>query len=400
MKRFGLLLATRRYWPLPGGWETVWAQLLDELVRRGHSATVVTPAWHDDWPRETLQTGVRIVRLQAPVGGGYEAYRYLKRLTQEVRRLRGSFDAALVAGMRGDAYAMVGEGRRTGFPTLLVPERPGLRGDCHWQIESRCGPRVKRRCYQAQAYLAATPLVERELIAAGFARSRIHRATFGLKLPTPTTRVARLDARRNLAQADPSLHLGDEQPLVVYVGRLRMGKGLDLLLGAWRDVAARHPTACLWLVGEGPDAAALRERTFELGIVSTVRICGAFDDADDVYRAADVAVCPALEDGPAVGLLEAAAYGLPVVASDVATHGDLLAAGREAMLYPRHDVSALGEVLSQTLAELIGKSPSLIAQTGAARTRVEQDYSITRMADDFERRIADCLTPHDAGGRA
>jgi glycosyltransferase involved in cell wall biosynthesis len=382
---FGVLLATRRYWPLPGGWENVWARLLGEMVRRGHTATVLTPAWQRDWPDETIRGGVRIVRLRPPGRGGQEELRYLRRLALALRRLRPAYDVAIAAGLRGDAYASLGETKRSAFPVVLVPEQPGLAGDCHWQIESCCGPRAKRRCYQAAGYAAATPLIERELIAAGYARSRIRPVTLGVPLPTPTTLDLRRDARRSLAQADPALALQDDERLVVYVGRLRMNKGLETLLAAWRSVVATQGNVKLWFVGEGPDAGPLRERTFELGLISSVRLTGAFDDVDDIWRAADVAVCPTHDDGPAMALREAASYGLPIVASDVVTHRDLLDDGIDMVSYPRRDAGALAAALMQTLNE-----PEPARARGAkARDHILRQFTVERMTDDFERLLSE-----------
>ena len=71
MKPAGLLLVTRRYWPMPGGWEKVWTRLLGELARRGRNAIVLTPRQQTDWPAETIHNGVRIVRLPPPARGGW-----------------------------------------------------------------------------------------------------------------------------------------------------------------------------------------------------------------------------------------------------------------------------------------------------------------------------------------
>lgn len=387
MSRSGVLLVTRRYWPLPGGWEKVWSRLLDELARRGHHTTVLTPQWQADWPDETLHGAVRIVRLPPPQRGRWGEIRYLSQLTKEVVRLRSEFDVLLTAGLRGDAYAMVGAGRKHRFPVVLVAEQPGLRGDCHWQLEAACGSRIKKRCYQAQSYPAATPLIERELIAAGYARSRIRPIPLGVPPAEVPSAAARREARRALAQADPALALGDDEPLVVCIGRLRLGKGLDTLLAAWRQTAQVIPRATLWLVGEGPDADYLRERIVEFDLTTRVRLTGAFDDVDDVYRSADVAVFPALEDGPAVGLLEAASYGLPIVASDVVTHRERLDDQVEALVYPRRDAEALATSLGTLLrdratAERLGE---------AARRCVGDEFTLARMADDYER-LLDELT--------
>lgn len=380
MNRGRLLVVTRRYWPMPGGWESTWARLLGELVRRGRKVTVLTPRQQADWPAETVHNGVRVLRIAPPGRSQWSQYRYLARLTKALRTWRGEFDVALVAGLRGDAYATIGEARRAGFPVMLQPEQPGIDGDCYWQIEAPCGARLKKRCYQADAYLAATPLLERELIASGYARSRIHRVPLGVDLPKPATMAERMEARRNVSHADPALAGVAGRRLVVCVGRLRLSKGLDLLLDAWRRVAESCPNTELWLVGEGPDAGTLRERVFELGLHDRVRLTGAFDDLDDVWRAADVAVCPALTDGSAVALVEAAAHGLPIVASDVSTHGELFAAGSEVTLYPRNNAAGLAVVLVAALDDL----PKAQEIGFRARQRAARDYSLVQTADAYE----------------
>lgn len=365
---------------MPGGWESTWSRLLGELVRRGRKVTVLTPRQQVDWPTETVHNGVRILRLAAPGRSQWSQFRYLAQLTKTLRKLRGDFDTAIVAGLRGDAYATVGEGRRSGFPVLLQPEQPGVEGDCYRQVETACGPRLKKRCYRADAYLAATPLLARELIAAGYPRSRIHRISLGVDLPKTTSPAERVEARRNVAHADPALAAVANRKLVVCIGRLHIDKGLDVLLDAWRRVAESHHNAELWLVGEGPDAGMLRERIFELGLYDCVRLTGAFDDLDDVWRAADAAVRPALTDGTAITLLEAAAHGLPIIASDLATHKELLAADEEVLLYPRDDAATLAKLLTLALDDSLRTE----ALGAAARRRAARDYSLAQTADAYE----------------
>ncbi len=387
MNRPGLLVVTRRYWPMPGGWESTWARLLGELVRRGRKVTVLTPRRQRDWPAETVHGGVRIVRLAPPGITPWSELRYLSRLTQAMRSLRDDYELVLTAGLRGDAYAAVGEARSLRVPVTLQPEQPGVGGDCYWQIEAPCGARIKRRCYRADAYLAATPLLERELIAAGYARSRIHQLPLGTALPEMAKTAERIEARRNLAQADPALAPSAVRKLVVCVGRLRLNKGLGLLLDAWRQVIEQSQQAELWLVGEGPDAPTIRERIFELGLVDSVRLTGAFDDLEDVWRAADAAVCPTLVDGPAVAFLEAASHGLPIVASDVATHRERFADDVEARFYDRNDSAALARALIETLT-----NAAQATQRGeAARRRTARDYSLSQMADAYEALFAQLL---------
>lgn len=386
-----LTYVTRRFRPLPGGLENVACRLLAELAKRGHEVHVVTPRWRPDWPLETDYAGVRVVRVEPPTGRCWPEARYARRLIEAVKRLtsrgRDRANVAIVSGLKHDAQTLVLAGRAAKYPVVLQPEGPGIGGDCHWQIEARGGNRVKHRCYRADRVLALTPLLQRELTAAGYPRTRICEVPIGLPQIAPNTPQHKYDARRSLAHVDPALVLPQHAQVVVYVGTLRLGKGLATLIDAWREVAAARPHAILWLAGEGPDAGALRERVFEYGLARSVCLTGAFDDVEDLFRAADVAVYPSIEDGLGVGALEAATYGLPLVAGDTSTHREFFTADAEASLVPKHNATALAAALGELLDD-----DTLARQRGeAARFRVERDHSLVAMVDAYERVLLEAV---------
>ncbi|MBA4016804.1 MAG: hypothetical protein C0483_06430 [Pirellula sp.] len=389
MTALRLLFVTRRFRPLTGGLENLSIRLLGEWVRRGHKATVVTPRWHADWPDETDYAGVRVCRIDPPTNGCWGEARYARRLSATCRALRSQTDVVLVSGMLNDAVTLLGEKRRGGAVVALQPERPGAEGDCHLQIERRGGRRVKQTCFGADAFLALTPLLQRELTAAGYARSRIRSITLGIPRRSATDLGQRHEARRNLASVDPALALAATQSLVVYVGRLRLGKGLDTLLAAWRRIVESGRRDMLWLVGEGPDAGYLREKAIELGLASSVRLTGAFDDVEDALRAADIAVCPALEDGIGLGILEAASFGLPIIAADTTTARDLVTTDQEAILFEKHDDAAL----AQALLRILDDAPLARRLGTAARERVQRTRSLSTMADEYESILGSIARP-------
>jgi glycosyltransferase involved in cell wall biosynthesis len=395
-----LTYVTRRFRPLPGGLENVACRLLSELAKRGNEVHVVTPRWQPEWPIETDYAGVRVVRIEPPAGRCWAEGRYARRLVKALERLTKRGDdrpaVAIVSGLKHDAQTVVLAGRAAKFPVVLQPEGPGIGGDCHWQIEARGGNRVKHRCYRADRVLALTPLLQRELTAAGYPRTRICEVPIGLPQVAPNTPQQKYDARRSLAHVDPALVLPQHAQVVVYVGTLRLGKGLATLIDAWRAVAATRPHAILWLTGEGPDAGSLRERVFEYGLARSVSLTGAFDDVEDLFRAADVAVYPSIEDGLGVGALEAATYGLPLVAGDTSTHREFFAADTEASLVPKHDAAALAAALGTLLDD-----DALARQRGnAARTRVERDHSLAAMVDAYERILLETIERKPAEVRA
>lgn len=136
---------------------------------------------------------------------------------------------------------------------------------------------------------------------------------------------------------------------VLCVGRLAREKGMDLLLEAWQRLPVKDGDE-LVIVGEGRERAALEALSRRLGVEGTVRFAGYVAETVPELAAADVYVQPSRLEGMTNALLEAAAAGLPLVATPCsagvvellrdadgawvaeATHPDALAAAlRQAM---------------------------------------------------------------------
>lgn len=139
----------------------------------------------------------------------------------------------------------------------------------------------------------------------------------------------------------------------LYAGRLDPEKGVDTLLEAFGDVPGR-----LVVVGDGADAGPLRAAAD-----GRVRFAGALgrDELVEEYAAADVFVLPSRSEPWGMVLNEAAAAGLPLVATEEAGAAhDLVEPGANGFRVPAGDVAALREAL-RTLAD----DPELRARLGA-----------------------------------
>ncbi|MBQ0848923.1 glycosyltransferase [Streptomyces sp. NPDC057621] len=136
-------------------------------------------------------------------------------------------------------------------------------------------------------------------------------------------------------------------PLVVCVGRLCRQKGQDVLLEAWREVTRRVPAARLVLVGDGPDAPALRAAA-----PPSVLFAGAVTDAMPWYQAADLVVLPSRWEGMALAPLEAMACGRPVVITDVDGARESLPPGQgPRCLVPSERPDALAGAVAELLLD-------------------------------------------------
>ena len=135
------------------------------------------------------------------------------------------------------------------------------------------------------------------------------------------------------------------RPTILFVGRHEPRKGLSVLLEAFDGIE----DAVLWVAGEGPETARLKERT-----ASNLRIewLGTISEEEKArrLRGATVACFPSIEgESFGVVLLEAMAAGVAVVASDLTGYRDVARGGEEAVLAPPGDPLALRAALRSTL---------------------------------------------------
>jgi glycosyltransferase involved in cell wall biosynthesis len=138
---------------------------------------------------------------------------------------------------------------------------------------------------------------------------------------------------------------------IVCVANLIAYKGHATLLGAMRRLRP-----CGWsllLVGEGPERERIERGIASASLQERVFMLGRRSDVQDILEAADVAVLPSYSEGMPNAVLEAMAYGIPVVASDVGGVRSLLGSGAGIMVAPGDD-----EALADALQRLID-DPSL-----------------------------------------
>jgi glycosyltransferase involved in cell wall biosynthesis len=137
---------------------------------------------------------------------------------------------------------------------------------------------------------------------------------------------------------------------VVVVARLDRVKGIDVLIDAWGELARGGGAPRLAIVGDGVERAALEARRRERGLAELVEFVGAVPDVRPALRAADAYVAPSRMEGLPASVLEAMAFGLPVVATAVGGHHDLLGAVAPEWLVPVEDSHALAAKLRELVA--------------------------------------------------
>ncbi len=117
----------------------------------------------------------------------------------------------------------------------------------------------------------------------------------------------------------PSEINSQKEKLFLAVGRLTSQKGFDLLLKAWANVSTLHPDWCLRIVGDGEDKAMLEQLRRDLNIESNTEFVPKTNDIAAHYLQAAFFVMSSRFEGLPLVLIEAQAYGLPIVSFDCDT---------------------------------------------------------------------------------
>ncbi len=154
----------------------------------------------------------------------------------------------------------------------------------------------------------------------------------------------------------------DPRPLLLAVGGIEPRKGTRHLFDALGLLAQRLETPPVLAIVGGhsfQDYTAYRAEALArlaghgLRLDRDVILLGTLSDGELAawYRAADLFCCPSEKEGWGLVVLEAMAAGLPVVASDIPVFREYLTDGRDALLPPVADPTALADAIHRALAD-------------------------------------------------
>lgn len=234
-------------------------------------------------------------------------------------------------------------------------------------------PLLRRVLRAADAIIASSPHYVRSSPFLSTLRDRVHVIPLGIDL-TPFLGVN----SRRAAEKRHSLLRGESHNVILFVGRLRYYKGVDVLVRALQRV----PGTVLWIVGTGPMEEAWRRLVAALGLTSRVYFLGDVPEAELplYYAAADLFVLPSVSRAEALGLalVEAMASGLPVISTELGTGTSFVnVEGETGFVVPPGDAEALA-VAIQTLLT----NKEMRQQMGeAARQRAMREFNAQVMAE-------------------
>lgn len=170
-----------------------------------------------------------------------------------------------------------------------------------------------------------------------------------------------------------SLGISDDHTVVGMVARVVREKGYLEFFEAARTILRTHPRTTFIAVGpyEPWKGDAIGEQEIHaFGLGKALLMLGQRDDVADLYAAMDVLVLPSHREGFPYAPMEAAAMGLPVVATDVRGCRQTVIDGETGRLVPVRDPAALADAIASLLAD-----PALRARMGRqARALAEERF--------------------------
>ncbi|MBN1128746.1 MAG: glycosyltransferase family 4 protein, partial [Chitinispirillaceae bacterium] len=193
----------------------------------------------------------------------------------------------------------------------------------------------------------------------------------------------------HLTPGDPAAR---EPDLLLYTGRLKRYKNVDILLEALRLLNERGTRLRLAIAGSGDDEPRLRNLAATLGLGVQVTFEGQVSEERkiDLYRRAAVFVNPSHKEGWGITSIEAGACGTAVVANDAPGLRDSVVNGKTGLLYRENDENDLAACIERLIGD-----PALRRSMEQAGRKWAQGFSW----DSSARKMEEWLERIVLGGR-
>lgn len=180
-------------------------------------------------------------------------------------------------------------------------------------------------------------------------------------------------------RTQPRRHPGAALRLV-NVGKLDMQKGQRFAIGAMEAIRLRAPGSTLDIYG--PDAggfgSVLRGEITARGLEAVVRLNGPVDTVGEALDRADVFIASSLWEGFHMAVVEAMSHGLPVVATDIAPHREIMAGMPESILVEPGSAAAIADAVIRLSAD-----PLFYERLSAAGMERARFFSQQRMVGEY-----------------
>ncbi|NNF07277.1 MAG: glycosyltransferase family 4 protein [Candidatus Eisenbacteria bacterium] len=317
--------------PEAGGAEVIIEEVFGRLAEQGHEVTLLTGSFPGCKQRDRIGA-MDIHRTGSTYTFNFDAPRYFKKHLEPQ-----GFD--LVAeDINKIPFFMP---KHTKVPVLAIV--PHLFGTTVFQQASfpiaayvylyeRFIPRV----YKKSMFSVLSGTTHDDLLARG--------------IPKEHLRIIHSGMDHDLYKPSP-IPMGDRPKRLVYLGRLKKYKGIELPILALPEVVKKVPDVEYWIVGEGDYRDALERIAKDHGVADHVKFPGFVGGQDKVelLQNSRVLVYTSPKEGWGLSVIEAGACECAVIASNSPGLKESVVDGKNGFLVPHGDVPALTEKMLKLL---------------------------------------------------
>lgn len=401
---------------LRGGAETVFLSEVALLKKQGHRVAVFSRKHPDNLPAEferffpsemitdNLSPSAKGLRSLLGLFYSLESKKCLNAMLQEIR-----VDVAHVHNIYGRLTTSILDAlNANGIPVVMTLHDyklicPNYKLMHHGKICEDClGDRyynaVLNRCHKNSLIASAIYALETSF---NFLFKKYHQSVNYFISPSqflksklvefgwPEQRIVYIPNFLSIAEIEPHYCPGE---YLLYLGRLSSEKGIETLIRAFSNLP--YDGIQLKIAGEGPLEAVLKARAAGDRRIS---FCGYLsgEPLADITRKAMAVVVPSewYENAP-LSVLEAMAYGKPVIGARIGGIPEMIDDGQNGLLFASGDTRGLTQAMS-TLIEMDGAT--LTDMGRSARRKVEVEYNsdlhYERLIDIYARSIRECGVP-------
>ena len=177
----------------------------------------------------------------------------------------------------------------------------------------------------------------------------------------------------------------EKRNLILFAGTLSEGKGYLDLIRAFAKIASRHPDWKIVLAGNGEGKRA-RALALELGIANQVELLGWVNGEAKhrAYSEAKVLCLPSHAEGFPMAVLDAWAYGLPVVTTPVGGIRDVAMDGDNMLLFQPGDIHTLADKLDLIITDEALRSKLIVSSKKMAAEKFNLNTISSQIAEIYE----------------
>ena len=211
-------------------------------------------------------------------------------------------------------------------------------------------------------------------IKAGIPKEKIRIISTGINIP----KNAQQDAKKNRIEIRKELGIGQDKKIVLFAGLLVPRKGVDKIIQIADEL--RNKDVFFLIAGDGPKRKKYQQKVRGLKLEEKVLFLGWRTDMRKLYQASDVLLLPAEGEGLPGVVMEAMAYGVPCVTSNIPCIPDLIDSGKNGFLCNKDDV----DEFSSRITELAGDKRKRDSFSKQAIIKIKK-FEWKNVLDEYEK---------------